>query len=73
MRLFGGYLKSSVRQWYAWRRSSLYLQEFQYDIRFKTTAEHRNADALLHLPLHSEDIPPQLNSNEMIDESKFFT
>lgn len=35
---------------------ALFLQGFQYDIKYKNTAEHGNADALSRLPLRSEEL-----------------
>ena len=47
-------------------RMQRYLQTFQYDIRYKKSAEHGNADALSRLPLRSEDLsqppPPDMPS-----------
>ena len=37
---------------------AIYLQTFQYDIKYKKSAEHRNTDALSPLPLQSEDLLP---------------
>lgn len=49
---------------------ALYLQTFQYDYSLQNeTTELGNSDAL---PLHSEDLPPQLNLCEVIGESECF-
>ena len=40
------------------QRCKIYLQTFQYDIRYKKSTEHGNADAVSHLPLCREDLAP---------------
>lgn len=48
----------------------LYLKLFQYDIRYKKS---RNTEITIsRLPLRNEDLPPQLISNDVIDESENF-
>lgn len=54
------------------QRYVIYLQTFQCDMRYKKTTEHGNVDALPLFLLGSDDLPPQLNSSNVIDESRFF-
>lgn len=48
----------------------LYLKIFQYDIRYKKSRSTEITISLL--PLCNEDLPPQLISSDVIDESGIF-